>query len=204
MPMAAGEVKDPGRNVPIALIGGMAVVMVIYCAREPRVLLRLAVRRGRHREFDALPGRAAGCDEGGADRLRRGRRPPHFAGIHLLRARRAQRRDVDRRPRAVCDGARWRVLLESRRAQPSHARSDLCASASGRVGQRPRHLRHIRSAVRLCDLRVVDFLRPGHVVRIRLATKDARRGAAVQNAGLSGHAARASFSLPGGWLSTRW
>jgi len=32
MPMAAGEVKDPGRNVPIALIGGMAVVMLIYCA----------------------------------------------------------------------------------------------------------------------------------------------------------------------------
>ena len=31
MPMAAGEVKDPGRNVPIALIGGMAVVMLIYC-----------------------------------------------------------------------------------------------------------------------------------------------------------------------------
>jgi len=32
MPMAAGEVKDPGRNVPFALIGGMAVVMVIYCS----------------------------------------------------------------------------------------------------------------------------------------------------------------------------
>lgn len=32
MPMAAGEVKDPGRNVPVALIGGMAVVMLIYCA----------------------------------------------------------------------------------------------------------------------------------------------------------------------------
>ena len=31
MPMAAGEVKDPGRNVPLALIGGMAVVMLIYC-----------------------------------------------------------------------------------------------------------------------------------------------------------------------------
>ena len=32
MPMAAGEVKDPGRNVPRALIGGMIAVMVIYCA----------------------------------------------------------------------------------------------------------------------------------------------------------------------------
>ena len=32
MPMAAGEVKDPGRNVPRALIGGMVAIMVIYCA----------------------------------------------------------------------------------------------------------------------------------------------------------------------------
>ncbi len=32
MPMAAGEVKDPGRNVPRALIGGMVAVMGIYCA----------------------------------------------------------------------------------------------------------------------------------------------------------------------------
>jgi APA family basic amino acid/polyamine antiporter len=32
MPMAAGEVKDAGRNVPRALIGGMIAVMVIYCA----------------------------------------------------------------------------------------------------------------------------------------------------------------------------
>ena len=31
MPMAAGEVKDPGRNVPRALVGGMLAVMVIYC-----------------------------------------------------------------------------------------------------------------------------------------------------------------------------
>jgi basic amino acid/polyamine antiporter, APA family len=32
MPLAAGEVKDPGRNVPRALVGGMVVVTVIYCA----------------------------------------------------------------------------------------------------------------------------------------------------------------------------
>jgi APA family basic amino acid/polyamine antiporter len=31
MPMAAGEVKDPGRNVPRALIGGMVAIMAIYC-----------------------------------------------------------------------------------------------------------------------------------------------------------------------------
>jgi basic amino acid/polyamine antiporter, APA family len=31
MPMAAGEVQQPGRNIPRALVGGMIVVMVIYC-----------------------------------------------------------------------------------------------------------------------------------------------------------------------------
>ncbi len=31
MPMAAGEVQNPGRNIPRALIGGMIVVMAIYC-----------------------------------------------------------------------------------------------------------------------------------------------------------------------------
>jgi hypothetical protein len=39
------------------------------------------------------------------------------------------------------------------------------------------------------DLRVVDLLRPGHVVGVRPPAKNARRAAAVSNAGLSDHAA---------------
>lgn len=31
MPMAAGEVQNPQRNVPIALIGGMILILLIYC-----------------------------------------------------------------------------------------------------------------------------------------------------------------------------
>jgi APA family basic amino acid/polyamine antiporter len=31
MPMAAGEVKNPGRSIPFALIAGMIVVMLVYC-----------------------------------------------------------------------------------------------------------------------------------------------------------------------------
>jgi basic amino acid/polyamine antiporter, APA family len=31
MPMAAGEVRDPGRNIPRALVLGMIIVMAIYC-----------------------------------------------------------------------------------------------------------------------------------------------------------------------------
>jgi APA family basic amino acid/polyamine antiporter len=41
MPMAAGEVKNPGRNVPIALIGGMAIVMLIYCVANLAYLYAL-------------------------------------------------------------------------------------------------------------------------------------------------------------------
>ncbi|MCI0525713.1 MAG: amino acid permease [Acidobacteria bacterium] len=31
MPMAAGEVRDPGRNIPRALIIGMIIIIVVYC-----------------------------------------------------------------------------------------------------------------------------------------------------------------------------
>jgi APA family basic amino acid/polyamine antiporter len=31
MPMAAGEVRDPGRSIPFALVAGMLAVMLIYC-----------------------------------------------------------------------------------------------------------------------------------------------------------------------------
>ena len=55
MPMAAGEVKDPGRNVPRALIGGMAIVMADLLRREPGLLLRAPVQRRDDGEFDPIP-----------------------------------------------------------------------------------------------------------------------------------------------------
>lgn len=59
MPMAAGEVKDPGRNVPFALIGGMAVVTVIYCAANLAYFYALpfgdVISSNSTRYRDALP-----------------------------------------------------------------------------------------------------------------------------------------------------
>ena len=59
MPMAAGEVKDPGRNVPIALIGGMAIVMVIYCTANLAYFYALpfgdVITANSTRYRDALP-----------------------------------------------------------------------------------------------------------------------------------------------------
>jgi len=59
MPMAAGEVKDPGRNVPRALIGGMAAVTVIYCVANLSYFYALpfteVVTANSTRYRDALP-----------------------------------------------------------------------------------------------------------------------------------------------------
>jgi basic amino acid/polyamine antiporter, APA family len=59
MPMAAGEVKDPGRNVPIALIAGMAAVMVIYCTANLAYFYALpfgdVITANSTRYRDALP-----------------------------------------------------------------------------------------------------------------------------------------------------
>src|SRR5258708_858678 len=40
---AAGEVKNPGRNLPLALIGGMVLVCVIYLAMNTAYLYGLSV-----------------------------------------------------------------------------------------------------------------------------------------------------------------
>ena len=59
MPMAAGEVKDPGRNVPFALIGGMALVTLIYCAANLAYFYALpfseVITSNSTRYRDALP-----------------------------------------------------------------------------------------------------------------------------------------------------
>ncbi|MEP7269909.1 MAG: amino acid permease [Acidobacteriota bacterium] len=44
MPMAAGEVQNPQRNVPIALIGGMIVVLIIYLATNLAYFHALPIR----------------------------------------------------------------------------------------------------------------------------------------------------------------
>jgi basic amino acid/polyamine antiporter, APA family len=59
MPMAAGEVRDPGRNIPRALILGMIIVMGIYCLLNLCYFYALPadeIRNSRSTEYrDALP-----------------------------------------------------------------------------------------------------------------------------------------------------
>lgn len=59
MPMAAGEVQNPDRNIPRALIGGMLVVMAIYCLANLAYFYALpvadVVTSNSTRYRDALP-----------------------------------------------------------------------------------------------------------------------------------------------------
>jgi APA family basic amino acid/polyamine antiporter len=45
MPMAAGEVKEPGRNIPRALIGGVLLVILIYCVANLSYFYALPVEQ---------------------------------------------------------------------------------------------------------------------------------------------------------------
>jgi APA family basic amino acid/polyamine antiporter len=59
MPMAAGEVRNPGRNIPRALILGMVVVMAIYCLMNLCYFYALPIDQVRNSNSttyrDALP-----------------------------------------------------------------------------------------------------------------------------------------------------
>jgi len=59
MPMAAGEVRDPGRSIPLALISGMLVVTLIYCLANLAYFFALpfgeVVSSNSTRFRDALP-----------------------------------------------------------------------------------------------------------------------------------------------------
>ncbi len=59
MPMAAGEVRDPGRSIPFALVAGMIAVMLIYCLANLAYFYALpfaeVVTSNSTRFRDALP-----------------------------------------------------------------------------------------------------------------------------------------------------
>jgi APA family basic amino acid/polyamine antiporter len=72
MPMVAGEVRDPARNVPRALIHGMIVVMTLYCLANLAYFFALdfdqivTAHSTQHRGAPAVAARAAETAFGGA------------------------------------------------------------------------------------------------------------------------------------------
>src|SRR5262249_13757546 len=71
MPMAAGEVQNPGRNIPRALVGGMLVVMLIYCLANLAYLYGLpfgevvTANSTAHRDALSVASKAAQSFNGG-------------------------------------------------------------------------------------------------------------------------------------------
>jgi APA family basic amino acid/polyamine antiporter len=59
MPMAAGEVRDPGRSIPFALVAGMALVALVYCLANLSYFYAVpfadVVTSNSTRHRDALP-----------------------------------------------------------------------------------------------------------------------------------------------------
>lgn len=55
MPMAAGEVRNPGRNIPRALIVGMLVVMAIYCTLNLCYFYALPIAEVRNANSTQFP-----------------------------------------------------------------------------------------------------------------------------------------------------
>ena len=194
MPMAAGEVKDPGRNVPRALIGGMVAVMVIYCAANLSYFYALpwgdVLTSNSTLHRDALPvaTRAAqtAFGESGGNLMSiafvlSALGALNGATLAGARVPFAMARDGVFPARAGVLSSRTRVPVAAVLMQAG------LGVRSGRLG-------HLRPADRLRHLRIVDFLRPGDIVRLRpevpcpgpaTALQDARvsRGAAGFRAG---------------------
>ena len=64
MPMAAAEVKQPERNVPRALIGGLLLIIFLYCLANFAYLYALPFDEVAHLEFNGLPAGPSGGFEG--------------------------------------------------------------------------------------------------------------------------------------------
>ena len=166
MPMAAGEVKDPGRNVPRALIGGMVAIMAIYCSANLAYLYALPWPEDPDLELDGASRRTPGRHEGGADRVRRERRQADVDRVRAVGARRSNGATLTG-PACHFHGARRDVHRPGCRPQPADARPGRGSPDPGGVGLRARRLGHRQSVNRLRDLRVVDLLWTGHVGGVR-------------------------------------
>ena len=199
MPMAAGEVQQPGRNIPRALIGGMIVVMVIYCLANLAYFYALplgeVVTSNSTAHRDALPvaSKAAQSFLGESG----GRFVALAFVVSALGALNGSILSNARVPYAM---ARDGVFFASHGPfEPDDARPGGRHYDSSRLVERPGAVRHLRPVDRLPAVRLMDILRPVRLIGLRAAAQGAQRGAALQNAGLSGDAAglRARGDLAG-------
>ena len=202
MPMAAGEVQDPGRNIPRALVGGMLVVMAIYCLANLAYFYALPVEEvvtsnsTQHRAALPVASKAAVTFLGEYG----GKLVAVAFVISAFGALNGSILSNARVPYAMArDG-----LFFSRMGEPERglAGARVRGGHPGHLVERARRLRHLRPADRLPALRVLDLLRPRDLVGLRPAAEAARPAAALPDPGLSRWCPWSSSSSRPGWWST--
>ena len=108
--MVSGEIRNPERSIPMALIAGVAIVAVLYIGVNAAVQYVMpAIGRGRRhpclrprrRRSPSVAGRAAGIRRHGA-----------------LHVRDAQWHHHERRTYPICRGPRWLLLQSTGEVHP--------------------------------------------------------------------------------------
>jgi len=149
--MVASEIRNPQRNLPLALIWGTTGVIIIYLLANAAYFYVSLARTGRRQQ-------SRGGDDDAAGMGRR-RRQSGFGGCDDLDVRCVKRFHPFGRPRALCTGA-GRLLFRShgaRKCEISHAGG--FDHGFERVGNGRRAFGHLRSITRLRDLRELASLR---------------------------------------------
>jgi hypothetical protein len=171
----SGEVREPRRNLPRAIVGGVGLVIVVYLLANWSYLRLLGVE-GRGLEQDAGRQRGSGRASGG-------QRAPDRRGRRHLGVRRAQRAAPFGSAAHLRHGARRTVLRPARRPErplPDAARGNPAARRNG-AGAPVRHRsrRRRRASERRC-LRRLGLLRSDGRGAHRPAEEAAGAGAAMR------------------------
>ena len=193
--MVASEVREPQRNLPLALIVGSSAVIVIYLLGQSRVFLG-ASRRRRLRSSAPCGGRDDAACAGHA-----GGKCGQYRG-HDLDFRRAQWIHSFRLARAVCHGARWAVLSTRRLRSSRASNSQRLHPGPQRLGgfsgaERPLRRSYIRTLYSPASS-FTGWLQPPSSY---CAIKRPDMPTAISNVGISvrPHRFRTGYYLPGGF-----
>jgi APA family basic amino acid/polyamine antiporter len=110
LPMAAGEVKDPGRNIPRGLILGMFIVLAVYLLVNLAYCYALPI--AEIASSSSPSHRAARCRQSRPDVPAAFRRRPYGHRGRVVHRRRLERLNSDQRPHPFCHGSR-RIVFQS-------------------------------------------------------------------------------------------
>ncbi len=181
--LIAGEVKNPQRNIPLALIGGTILVIILYVFVNAAYFYVLDPTQIASVSKDSSVAREVAIRFMGAGAI-----VLMTAGLMASSLGDAAYFDFDRRARTVCDGAGRLDVQIARQTFERDARSGRRVNRAGNLGLPACSVRFVRHADRLRYFRFVDFLRLRHGFDFRLSPQISRRAAPLQSVRLSGRA----------------